>query len=215
MSDYASFVTDTSEFLRRWATLQRYFRLEHRLPSQVFQPSHVTVAFTEFERIASPEFAQVLDWLAAVCEEDSFSLAVVAPEPEAYFRRHFGYYGLAHFSGMRQSSALLDTLAFEPLNSPADALTYNGSLLALAADNGGWLIWAERELGVAVLGAKRGLSEKLRCNLPGVIQWFPRDQVLYDVISLSFESGEAPPDFEATFRTNYADAAVNSECVED
>jgi hypothetical protein len=178
--------------------------LENRLPGRVFRPDYNRFRFIEFDMATGDIFWPVLKQLMDESGDDRLNVVSLDPDPLNYFFGHFKKYGALTFSVNNSSDDYYEGLSTSPSESPADALVYNSEVLTWFPGSLKWLIWAERSVGLGVIGARGecgpGFGEIL--NDGGMAVSSP-EQAVVDFVSPNFRDTPSLENFLGRFRQNY------------
>jgi hypothetical protein len=187
-----------NDFAQTKEFLSNVFDLEKRLPEQVFRNNFGNFLFEDFDWATTPEFWDTLQQLCKASNDDHVIVAVVAPDPQNYFYKEFGFYSWLKLpitlSGMDYFSAL----ETGPEESPADALLYSIDTVVWCSPNMKWAIWGERPYGVCVIG----FSDESTVVSPQGL-WRPATEALEDFIALNFRKFEIPKEFSDALILHY------------
>lgn len=178
--------------------------LNQRLPALVFRPGYNQFRFLEFDQTLSEHFWSVLQNLARSSQDQHINLVVLEPDPVNYFFKNFKRYGALRFQANSGSTQYVDALEAGPADSPADSLLYNSEVIAWFPDSCRWLIWGERNRGVAVLSLRDNRSVAVEdifrdAGLPNVSV----AQAVMDFVSLNFGDADALQRFAQELERNY------------
>ncbi|MES2124799.1 MAG: hypothetical protein V4503_08960 [Gemmatimonadota bacterium] len=187
---------DDAENIRR--TVQEVCRLDRRLPDMVFRGLRPVALFSSDEML-SPKFPDLLRECARYSNGFLVYLFQVDPSPEMYLEE-FGFFRVAEFPVETPSQAVLDLLEWAPAAAPADDVATTGRTIVWTGEDGGWAIWVDRMLEIAVLAIKPGSNS----FEPGSMAGFPfvSSHEALELIGLTFPN-RVPEDFQLTFLANY------------
>ena len=152
---------------------EELFRSARRLPEPVFQPGYRACLAVEFDQLMTRRFWHVVRAISAETGDPGVTWTVLDPHPDEYYRRHFGYFGVARLPASLSADGFLEVLAHEPPDSPADAMLYNARVVACHPDSAGWLVWGERELGIAMIPSARRRRPNRPTRGPSRGTWRP------------------------------------------
>lgn len=204
MTGPTGFIADEQSFARVVSILGSVFELSQNLPAQVFRAPLTQFRFLEFGQVMRPGFWTLLSGFAKLCEEREVAVAVLDPHMRSYFHTHFGYYGAIVLPTSASDAQYFDMLAAEPSGSPADAIIYNGRRLVFCGESSNWGIWADRHMGIGVLGVRGSLVPKLPESLAREFEWFTAEEAVEGLMALEWAAQEVPPEVAAALRRNYS-----------
>lgn len=201
MMSTISFVADSDEFatLRERAT--EIFRVDMRLPEQVFTDDFNDFFFLEFDVLLFREFWDVLAGCAQTCGDKEVSLIVHDPDPETYYFANFQRYGALRFERNATADDYKKSFLAEPADSPADALQYVASVVSWCGSSRQWGFWGERDLGVAIAGTR---NRNIQWPQVAGVSWFDLNSALDNLIAPNFENEKIPREFAAKLRHNFS-----------
>lgn len=149
------FIDSPDDFASARRTLESLFTQDARLPDRVFR-APAKFRFVDFDFTMTREFWPVvseLAWLADGRKTTMITTMILEPVPDTYYYPNFGYYNAFRLPASATEDDYGQLLAKEPAGSPADAIYINSFVAAWFSETGRWGVWAERNRGVAVLGA--------------------------------------------------------------
>lgn len=197
------YLTDADEFSRSQRAVDALVRRELHLPEQVFKAPLSHFAFIQWDDVDTSDFFEKMKSFLDGTGESRWFLAVLEPDPEDYFFRHFGKYSVVEISTGDTFESYRNLLQSDPGDSPADAIAYNSTVIALYSDSGKWAIYGDRdyEFGVAAF-ADRGLHELFTSSFePGWL--FMVGEVIKDILPPVFGSKGVPPELRDQLLRNY------------
>jgi len=181
------------------------FDLDARLPARVFRHKARRIGFFEFDDVLDAAFWSTIQTIARGHEDEEVFLLVVEPDPVVYFRQHFHYYGAAQLPVDIVPEVYMETISAEPLESPADALLYNGQIMTFTGPSGGFGIWCERELEVGVIGLFDGRETGTPFELPSGMIWRSVEDAI-QLMAPTFRDRKTPEELALSLRTHYQSA---------
>jgi hypothetical protein len=186
---------------------EELFRPSQRLPDQVFRPGYRACFAVEFDQLITRRFWDVVRAIGAETGDQGVTWAVLDPSPDEYYRWHFGYFGVVRFPSSASGDDCLEVLAYEPPDSPADAMLYNARVVVCYPDSAEWLVWGERSLGIAII-ALRMLPEADSVKTHSIakqlenLAWVPLAEAT-ELIAVNFTNQLLPSGFAEKFHANY------------
>lgn len=194
-------VTEREKFEEAMARLGRVAAVESRLPNQVFRLPVTQFVFVGFTEFPGEEFWAVAQSLTLRSGDSRITVAVLDPDPDDYFHKEFGEFGVIELAVGASTAEYYAELSKAPPGWKADSLDTNSEVLVWFGDNGRWLIWGERSLGVAVIGSLDGLDPSLADSLP--IRFLDAATALRGLIYQEFR-GAIPDEWRDEFLSNYS-----------
>ncbi|WP_309673131.1 hypothetical protein [Gemmatimonas sp.] len=201
------FVTLRSEYEDSKSQCDAVIERSRRLPQHVFQPRLDHFLLLDFDRILSADFIRLLQSGVRELDEVEIKLSLIEPDPAEYFYSNFGIYGTLDFTVATSAEELIDAIAWEPQDSPADALLYNSAILCAYSPSARWAVWADREHEIAVV-AWRPEASRLGAHLREHLIGLSIDEAL-DRVAMAFPSQIVPTEFIASFSQNYSASETN------
>lgn len=199
-----NWITDPGRLKVEIRRIHEIVRLGARLPQQVFLAPPHSLIVLEFHALFTKEFFAAARQLTAAAGARSICFGVIEPDPEHYFFQNFGRFpwlevDVENDSFERVQAAFLE----DPGDSPADAMRYNSEVVVSYCDSLDWLVYADRNLELALLALSSAELERLwRLHFPN--QWiFTIDQAIEGLLSTVFRD-QVPPDLAQELRSNYA-----------
>ena len=164
------FIRDEDEYGRTAKWVGSFFTCAARLPDLVFAGAPAEVGFCEFDDVLDAAFWDLLDGLAVEHGDGEVLLMSIEPDAASYYKKRFGYFGAARLPVAGAREAYERLISYPPEESPADALIYNGRVLAITGASGGFRIWAQRDVELVVVGVFRTDLRPVPA-LPAGIPW--------------------------------------------
>ncbi|MBL4774003.1 MAG: hypothetical protein JKX98_10560 [Alcanivoracaceae bacterium] len=119
--------------------------IDHKsLPENVFQRGFNKFSLIDFDWIFSDGFFEKIINLLLISGDKSFYFAVLDPEPETYYFKHFKKYNIVEFNNDDSENVYFNALNSDPGDSPADALSCNSSKLILFSESKDWAFYCDR-----------------------------------------------------------------------
>lgn len=197
------FSLNKNEFEMAYTFVQTVFKINKRLPEQVFDKDFSSFICEESYFALSNEFWGTIQQLANLFGDEHIIVGVIEPDPDTYFFQEFGYYNWFKFPTNITASAYADILHKEPEDSPADALTYNSEIIIWTSLSRKWAVWMERGYDICILGFTDRDSMIFLNTLIG--RWRPPIQALDELIALNFKDQKVPSRFKSIFLANYSE----------
>ncbi len=193
-------VTKRENFEEAMARLGQVAMTGRRLPNQVFRFPVAGFIFVGFTEIPGDEFWTLARSLAHQSEDARITVAVLDPDPDDYFHKEFGEFGVIELAADASADEYYAELSKPPPGWEADSLDVNSELLVWFGDNGRWLIWGERSLGVAVVGCRDGFNPSLTASPP--LRFLNAATALEGLISSEYRRA-VPTEWGREFLSNY------------
>lgn len=130
---------------------------EKSLPDNVFKSRFNKFALIDFDWIFSDGFFKNIKNLQSVSGDNSFYFAVLDPEPDSYYFKHFKKYNIVEFNDDDGENDYFNALNSDPGDSPADALSCNSSKIILCSKSKDWAFYCDRyfELCICAFSKKK------------------------------------------------------------
>ncbi|HEU4664239.1 MAG TPA: hypothetical protein VFS55_09440 [Dokdonella sp.] len=141
------------EFAKLNALLNSVIDPKRELPDSPFRSHLGHWRFEEFDWLLGPGAWASLCAFATRSGDDSILVAVLDPDPVAYYKAHFGYYNWCVVPTSLTGKEYWRTLETSPPESAADSMFVNSSVVAWTSPAAKWAIWGERRTGLCVLAA--------------------------------------------------------------
>jgi hypothetical protein len=202
-----NYLTDADEFSRSQLAIDALIRREQHLPGQVFKEPLSHFVFIQWDDVYNTGdfFEKIKSFLASTGESRWF-LAVLDPDPEVYFFRHFGKYPFVEISTGDTFESYRQLLQSDPGDSPADAVAHNSTVAVLYSDSGQWAIYGDRdyELWVAAF-ADRGLHELFTSSFEP--DWlFTVGEVIENILPPVYGGKGVPPELREQLLRHYPES---------
>jgi hypothetical protein len=150
-------LVDPALFKVRMTQLHSAVFADSRMPECVFRPDYARFQFLDFDSFSSDGFLVILKRLMAESGDQHVTLAALEPDPDLYFRHHFGSFGVLDIPLALSAEGYRDLLNSGPGPVP-DTLMLNWNVLVWFPPSLKWLIWAERGPEMMVLAFARSLE---------------------------------------------------------
>lgn len=193
------FVEDEFIFNKCQKIIEKIFRSNVDLPFDVFRNQFDWHGFDEFDYAMSADFAKELYRLSLLSGDDQVLMMVLDPDPVAYFREKFGYYGLTVLETAELSGNYWQLINMAPKLSPADSVLFNSRKVVWIPLSGKWAIWGDRNLGLCILGS----AEYFPAGEWKSVEWALQSAVIY-----SFRGKHVPEFFQTQLRESYSRAGT-------
>lgn len=189
-------ITSPDDFARERSRLGRVITSQ-RLPQQIFPRRPKSIRFLEWDVLTGREFmAGALD-IVRSSNSPHFFLAVLSPDPEGYFYRHFSRYPWLRIEGTDSPDQILAALLEDPGGSPADCVIARGDVLVVYDDALDWVVEGDRDLELAVLATfDVEVTQKWENRLSDRL--FPLEEAVSSPVFI-----DVPGPIEKTIRENY------------
>jgi len=203
-----SILTEAEDFKNVQDLLAKSFNIHENLPEQVFKPHLTQFIFLEFDLIMSSLFWPGLQFLFQAGGDNLIFLAVLDPDPQAYYFHHFNRYPVIRISPIDSESDYSNDLQSEPPGSPADSITNNSTTVTLIGDLGKWAIWADRSYEVGILAFDKSIQIDTLPSLAESLSLFSLDDALGSLICFAFRKRVIPSEWSDRFIKNYVAATT-------
>ena len=138
------YLTKKSEYKFINSLISEIITDDKSLPDNVFQSGFDKFSLIDFDWIFSDGFFEKIINLLSISGDKSFYFAVLDPEPETYYFKHFKKYNIVEFNNDDSENVYFNALNSDPGNSPADALSCNSSKLILFSKSKDWVFYCDR-----------------------------------------------------------------------
>jgi hypothetical protein len=185
--------------------LQKINRLVDRsttLPDQVFVTRPVAFHIIDFDQFWSEEFFVDAQRLTKRAGDASLTLAVLRPDPTAYYHARFGKFPVLRFSSADPAQRYLDELHQDPGDSPADAIAYNSKVILVFPASARWAIYGDRDLEIAVVAA---MDEEIEATIRATarsLRLFTPAEAVTELLGPVYR-GAGPEDVKRSLVRNY------------
>ncbi|HEK9104075.1 hypothetical protein KFD70_25700 [Bacillus pfraonensis] len=198
----ALFLRDKEEFEGWNEKLNEMFHLGFNLPYQVFKKGYGNYMFEEFDFLMEDGGWDEVKKIAQMTNDSFVVMGVLNPHPVKYYYKEFGYYNWLKLPFHLSGNQYIDVLDMYPVDSPADSIMDNSSMIVWFSPSMEWIIIGDREYGIGILTIKDG--SKLKHNFTSSDAWKEFDDDVLSWISLNFEDENIYKEFIRTFSKNYS-----------
>jgi hypothetical protein len=177
-----------------------------RLPEEVFLKGLSNFLFFDFHEILSADFiTEICDFVAGE-RSDRFVLAVLDPDPVDYFFKNFDKYPIIEATPKDNASDFAKLVSADPGGSPADAIAFNSNIIVVYADSGGWAIYGDRELELAIAAFKHENEKQRFLKLVGENCITNVRTAIDDILGLVYITSPAgvPAELRDSLEKNYS-----------
>jgi hypothetical protein len=153
-------VAERSEFDRIIQDADRVFDTRAEFPGPVCRIEAAEAFWFEDATVAAGPFWPNLKRLALLHGDAHIEVAVIKPDPAAYFFSTFGIFSAMRLSVELTAEDYWAALTEGPPGSDADALAYNAERWIATGESAAWGLWSERgvELATVYSRATPGLA---------------------------------------------------------
>lgn len=194
-------MNDRGEYARQEVLIQRHLNLSARMPEQVFCTPLASTSILEFDHVFDGRFFANVQALAARGGSVSVLFAVLEPHPDRYFYKHFGLFPVLRFGTTQSPDDFLAALRVDPGDSPADSLLYRSEVVAMYPDRGSWLLYGDRNMEIAIIGAFDEAAASLIASHPPA-PLFSAEEAIDELLRPVFR-GRLSSEVRAKFVQNY------------
>ena len=183
--------------------VESIFDVKRRLPEQVFiRPCRFNL-MCQFD-IAMGELLGVLREQRSPTASDTVLLAVLDPDPIAYFYKHFRKINAFYFKANITEAEYYDIRWRNPGN-PTDAIQFNTGIETYIPNSLSWAMWGERSREIAVIGLDDpALAEALISDKGW---WMDAETASNEFASMPYRNQQMPEDIRRALITNYGNRA--------
>lgn len=197
-------IREKKDFEKLWEVVNSIFKINHRLPNQVFNSGFCNFLFGEFDRVIGDAFwDSSIKPLALASQDTHLLVAVLDPDPINYFYREFGYYNWRKIPVNITGHDYFKILEIGPENSPADAMVFNSETVVWVPMSKKWAIWGERSYGTCILAFTEESTGLATTSLTKT--WRSAEKALDDFICLNFNDQKIPKEFADSLIQNYSE----------
>ena len=193
------FISDKSEFDQSMGVVGRVFLPDRRFPERVFRANYGGIQTLDADFVVGAAF---WEWLSSsplnVATEDVLVI-MLDPDPDAYFRRHYGTYGAFEISGKATPIDYWTAISEHPKENVADAFAFRTNVIAIVPRSLEWAVWADRGFNPSAIAFR---DTPRRHELGG--HWQPIESMIEGALTLEFEGGVVPPDVADQLIRNYS-----------
>ncbi|MEU5784695.1 hypothetical protein [Micromonospora lupini] len=148
MSEPASIV-DRDGYLSIRSHAATVFRLDSRLPDQVFRADASGSLFCEFDAVLAPEFWQAFCAAARWHGDQRIELLVLEPDGDTYYAPKYGIYPAVSLSVEAGEDDYWAAVGDDPSGHRFSSIALTANVFAVTGASGKWGCWGEREYEVA------------------------------------------------------------------
>ncbi|MGO8844795.1 MAG: hypothetical protein ACLQFI_05555 [Methylocella sp.] len=183
--------------------VESIFDVKRRLPDQVFiRPCRFNL-MCQFD-IAMGELLGVLHEHRSPTASDTVLLAVLDPDPIAYFYKHFRKINAFYFKANITEAEYYDIRWRNPGN-PTDAIQFNTGIETYIPSSLSWAMWGERSPEIAVIGLDDpALAEALIADKGW---WMDAETASNEFASMPYRNQQMPEDIRRALIANYGSRA--------
>lgn len=179
------------------------FRVERRLPEQVFKRAYRFQLLCEFN-FAMADILAMLWKVRSPLARENVLLSVLDPDPITYFFKHFHKISAFYFKAGISKGEYYDMRKRDPGN-PTDAIMYNTEIETYIPDSSGWAMWGERSREIAVIGLDDPALAAFLINENGY--WMDAETASSSFAKMPFRDQKMPEDFRRALIANYGSRA--------
>jgi hypothetical protein len=179
---------------------------EKKLPKQVFKKPLSLFLFISSDEIfhTASFFERIKSFLGQIGESRCF-LAVIEPDPEDYFFRHFGKYSVIEMSVDDTDEDYLHIAQEDPGDSPADAIGFNSRIVLLFSDSRRWAIYVDRDYELGIVGFAEENLLRLFISCYGREKVFSADEAVEQLLGAVYSNRDSgvPSEVRQQLVSNY------------
>lgn len=201
-----NYLTDSNIFRQHQAIIESLVIRDRRLPEQVLKKPLSHFTFIDADGILLRSFFERIKSFLSKIGGKRCYLMVIEPDPVSYFFENFRKYPVIEMSIDDTADEYLRIIQEDPGDSPADAVAYNGRILLLYSDSAKWIVYADRDLGLAVIGVVEESLKKLFASSYGPEQVFTAEEAIYQLLEVVYVNTDTgvPLDTRNQLIANYS-----------
>lgn len=200
-------ITSRSDFEAELQKIDRIIDRNAALPDQVFVRRPVAFYIIDFDQLWLEEFFEDAQRLTNRAGDESFTLAVLRPDPDHYYHTEFGKFPLARFSDADTPQRYINELHRDPGGSPADAIACNSNVILVYPASARWSIYGDRDWEIAIIAVMDDAIEvNLRRDAQSLRLYTPAEAV-NELLPLVYR-GAVPEDVKRSLGCNYGSRLV-------
>ena len=195
-------IVDRDRYLAIRAQAATVFRLEARLPGQVFKRDASDPLFGEFDAVLAPDLWPALCAMARWHGDQWIQLLVIDPDGDSYYFPKHKMYPAVSLSVEANVDDYWAAIGHDPLGTTYESIAITANVIAVTRASGNWGCWGEREAEVAIF---HGFHDTLSRS-----DWRDRfgpflevSEALESYFPWSYTGRAAPNRYIATMTANY------------
>lgn len=143
-------IVDRDEYLKVRSHVAAVFRLDIRLPNQVFAKGAEDSLFCEFDAVLAPDFWPALCTMARWHGDKQIELLVLEPEREEFYLPEYGMYPAISLPVDAGMDGYWAAIGYEPGGDIMGSIAVSANVIAVTGPSGSWGCWGERDPEIAV-----------------------------------------------------------------
>jgi len=198
------FINDAAAFQQVQSAIDALILHENHLPGQVFKDTLSHFLFISSDDIFfDKDFFNKLKSFVKDIGTTRIFLAVLDPDPEAYFFHHFGKYAVIEMSVDDTTSDYRAIIREDPGDSSADALESNSTVGVIYDDSAKWAIYFHRgyEFGIVAFTDKE--IRNLFASAYGRDLVYDVEGAIEKILKMVYHSGGVPANIRSQLIENY------------
>ncbi|HEX8170567.1 MAG TPA: hypothetical protein VF824_08505 [Thermoanaerobaculia bacterium] len=195
-------ITSRGDFENELQKIDRSIDRRAALPDQVFVTRPVAFHVVDFDQFWSEEFFGDAQRLTRRAGDDSFTFAVLRPDPDSYYHAHFGKFPMLRFSDADPAHRYIEELHRDPGGSPADAIAFNSEVVLLYPPSRRWAMYGDRNLEIAVVAV---MDEEIEAGIRQTthsLRLFTPTEAATELLSAVYR-GAVPEEVKRSLVRNY------------
>jgi hypothetical protein len=196
------FLKDKGEFELNKQIISGIIESDKGFPEQVFKEGWKDFLFMEFDWILQSILFNRTKKFVQEAGGDEFMLAVLDPDPEKYWFKHFEKYSLLKCSVDDTEEDYLKAMNMAFGDSSADSLICNSNSILIYSGKKNWGFYAERSLEIGVCAFTDETVKNTFSRVFGSDMLDNIDQAI-DLMGYGFKDSMVPEKLEKEFRKNY------------
>jgi hypothetical protein len=191
------------EFPAAMQKVENTFRVERRLPKQVFKRPYRFQLLCQFD-IAMGELLNRLREMRTSLGNETVLLSVLDPDPINYFYKHYHKINAFYFkAGITKHEYY--SLRWRNPGNQADAIQFNTGIETYIPSSFSWAMWGERSPEIAAIGLDDPALAKTLIAEKGY--WMDAETSLLRFARMPFIDHKVPEDFRRALIANYGSRA--------
>lgn len=155
------FVKNKKEFDKINSLLLKSIDATKKMPDYILRKKYKFLKFIDDYESFSSIFLDILKKFTSISSDDNFLIAVLKPDPEKYYYKHFGYYNYGVLPVNVTLEEYTEFLLHGPVDSPADAILYNSFRICWLSSSLKWVIYFDRECEISVIAYDDDIYNKI------------------------------------------------------
>jgi hypothetical protein len=200
-------ISSPGDFRREMLTIDRLVDQSATLPEQVFREKASVFHVIDFDEVWSETFFRDVQSLTATAGDKFFTFAVLRPDPEDYYYRHFSKFPLLQFSTADPVDRYITSLHDDPGESPADAIAYHSETILVYPVSSRWAVYGDRNLEIGIVAAMDAEMAASLTSTTEFLRFFTPAEALTELLPPVY-GGVVPDEVKRMLVANYGTVPI-------